>query len=71
VNLQINVVGFIATITVSQKSNIRGTNKDSLQQLFGLNGGNTMLIAAACGRPCKTDEATLILMEAAWSALQQ
>jgi hypothetical protein len=72
----------IANLTVSQKSIIRGTSKDSLQQLqaewgddieqlFGLNDGNTTLISAACGRPCKTDEATLILMEAAWSALQQ
>jgi hypothetical protein len=72
----------IANLTVSQKSIIRGTSKDSLQQLqaewgddieqlFGLNDGNTTLISAACGRPCKTDDATLILMEAAWSALQQ
>jgi hypothetical protein len=72
----------IANLTISQKSIIRGTSKDSLQQLqaewgedieqlFGLNDGNTMLVSDACGRPCKTDEATLILMEAAWSALQQ
>jgi hypothetical protein len=72
----------IATLTVSQKSIVRGTSKDSLQQLqaewggdiehlLGLNDGNIALVSAACGRPCKTDQATLVLMEAAWSALQK
>jgi hypothetical protein len=72
----------VATLTVSQKSIVRGTSKDSLrqlqaewgediEQLFGLNDGNTELVSAACRRPCKTDDATLVLMEAAWAALQQ
>lgn len=72
----------MATLNATQKSIIQGTSKDSLpqflgewgediEQLLGLNHGNTVLVAAACGRPCPTDEATLALMEAVWAALQK
>jgi hypothetical protein len=72
----------IATLTVSQRSIVRGTSKESLQQLrgewgedierlFGLNDGNTALLSAACGRLCPADEAAFVLMEAAWLALQK
>jgi hypothetical protein len=71
----------IATLTVSQRSIVRGTSKDSLQQLraewgedierlLGLNNGNAALVLAACERVCRADEAALVLMEAAWLALQ-
>jgi hypothetical protein len=72
----------IATLNATQRSIVSGTSKDSLrlhlgewgediEKLLGLDNGNTVLVAAACGRPCRTDEATLALMEATWSALQE
>jgi hypothetical protein len=72
----------IATLKPAQRSIVRGTSRDSLsllqgewgediEQLLGLKQVNTALVSAACGRPCTVDEATLLLMDAAWLALQK
>jgi hypothetical protein len=73
----------ISTFAIPQPRQCRpSTSKESLHllksewgedigQLLGLNSGNTALIEATCGRPCSVDQATLMLMEAAWAALQQ
>lgn len=71
----------IATLTPSQRSIVAGTSRDSLfllqsewgediEVLLGLGAGNAELVLAACGRPCKVEQATLVLMEAAWRSLQ-
>jgi hypothetical protein len=65
----------------TQRSIVANTSKDGLhllqsewgddiEQLLGLNKGNTALVDATCGRPCAVDQATLLLMEASWEALQ-
>lgn len=72
----------IATMQPMQKSIVSDTKKDSLfllqsewgediEHLLGLDKGNTALVEAACGHPCKVEQATLILMEATWAALKQ
>jgi hypothetical protein len=81
-NLAEAVPLIIATLNPTQRSIIGGTSKDSLrlhlgewgediEKLLGLDNGNTVLVAAVCGRPCRADEATLALMEATWEALQK
>ena len=71
----------LSALLPTQRAIIGGTSKDSLflmqgewgedvGQLLGLQNGNTALVDATCGRPCNADEATLLLMEAAWEALQ-
>ena len=70
------------TMRPLQKSIVGDTSKDSLfllqaewgediEQLLGLNKGNTALIEATCGHTCSVDQATLLLMEATWAALKQ
>ena len=72
----------LGTMRPFQKSIVSETSKDSLfllqaewgediEQLLGLNQGNTALIEAACGHPCPGEQATLLLMEATWAALKQ
>jgi hypothetical protein len=76
------VPSILITLSPTQRSIVGHTSKESLHllksewgedigQLLGLNSGNTALIEATCGRPCFVDQATLMLMEAAWAALQQ
>lgn len=72
----------LGSLTITQRSIIGGTNKDNLflflgdwgediQVLLGLNSGNMALAQISCGHPCKAEQATLKLMEAAWDALQR
>ena len=72
----------LATMRPTQRSIVSDTSKDSLfllqsewgediEQLLGLNKGNSALVSAACGHPCSIEQATLILMEATWAALKQ
>lgn len=70
----------LAVLSPTTRSIIPGTPRDSLvllqaelgediRQRLGLDHGNTALVAAACGRPCSIEQATLRLMEATWQAL--
>ena len=72
----------VATLTPAQRSIVMGTSRENLfllqgewgediAVLLGLNAGNTALVAAACGPDCKIEQSTLLLMEAAWEALQK
>jgi len=38
---------------------------------FGLWRGNDKLIESACGKPCHPDDASMVIMEAVWAALQK
>jgi hypothetical protein len=38
---------------------------------FGLWRGNDKLIQSACGNPCHPDNASMVIMEAVWAALQK
>jgi hypothetical protein len=44
---------------------------EDIEQLLGLDKGNTALVEATCGHPCPVEQATLLLMEATWAALKQ
>lgn len=38
---------------------------------YGLWRGNDNLILSACGKPCHPDDASMVIIEAVWSALQK
>lgn len=70
----------VAVLTPAQRSIVVGTSRENLpmlqgewgediEALLGLNAGNKTLVEAACGAGCTADRATLVLMEAAWTAL--
>jgi len=72
----------VGRLNPNQKSLIRSASKGNLQVslaewaedvqvALGLRSGNSKLIAAVCKRACTTDQATAIIMEAAWEALQK
>jgi hypothetical protein len=74
----------LKTLTPTQRALVAGTERDSLflflllgewgediETLLGLDAGNAELMAAACRARCKTEEATLELMFAAWEALRR
>jgi hypothetical protein len=72
----------VKTLSPTQHSIASHTSKDSLfllqgewgediEQLLGLRNGNTALHAAICGANCTLEQATFMLMEASWEALQQ
>lgn len=72
----------LATLTPAQRSIVVGTSRENLfmlqgewgediEVLLGLNAGNTALLEAVCGAACRVDQATLLLMEAAWDALKK
>jgi hypothetical protein len=71
----------VGKLNPNQKQIIRSAAKDNLlvslaewgedvQQVLGLRSGNSKLIAAVCQRACTPDQATALIMEAAWEALQ-
>jgi hypothetical protein len=73
-----------AKLTPSQRSIVRGLPKDSLVTLLGEWGediqkqfsldardGGAQNAARLCKRPCTADEATLLVMEAAWERLRK
>lgn len=71
----------VGKLNPNQKQIIRSTAKDNLlvslaewgedvQQVLGLRSGNSKLIASVCQRTCTPDQATTLIMEAAWEALQ-
>ncbi len=71
----------LSALLPMQRAMIGDTRKDSLflmqgewgedvEQLLGLHHGNTALVEATCGHSCTVDQATLLLMEASWEALQ-
>ena len=71
----------VGKLNPNQKSIIRSAAKDNLlvslaewaediQAVLGLQSGNSKLIAAVCQRACTPNQATTLIMEAAWEALQ-
>jgi hypothetical protein len=69
-------------LSILQKSEIRTTSRDNLISLhfslgleirnrYGLWRGNEKLIRAACGKPCHPDDASMKIIEAAWTRLRR
>ena len=80
--LETAVSAVIARLSPSQKSIVKGTAKDSLFLLLGewgddieerlqLKNKNSKLAAAVCKKVCSAEEATLVIMKAAWDELQK
>jgi hypothetical protein len=42
-----------------------------IRNYYGLWRGNDKLILSACGRPCHPDDASMLIIEAVWAALQK
>ena len=42
-----------------------------IRNRYGLWESNSKLVQAACGKPCHPDEASMIIIEAVWQALQK
>jgi hypothetical protein len=64
------------------KQRVRATKKDDLikfhhgwgtgiRNYYGLWRGNDQLIVSACGKPCHPDDASMLIIEAVWTALQK
>jgi hypothetical protein len=80
--LEAAVSAVIARMNSSQKSIVKGTAKDSLFLLLGewgddieerllLKNKNNKLATTVCKKTCSSEEATLIIMKAAWDELQK
>lgn len=42
-----------------------------IREHYGMTRGNDALLQDACGKPCHPDNASIIIMERAWEALQE
>jgi hypothetical protein len=80
--LEAAVSAVLARLSPSQKSIVKGTAKDSLFLLLGewgddieerllLKNKNSTLAATVCKRTCSPEEASLLIMKAAWDELQK
>lgn len=81
-SLEAAVADVIATLNPSQRSIVKGTAKDSLHLLLPEWGKDieerlfptdkdSRLRALVCKRTCASEEAALVIMEAAWEELQR
>jgi hypothetical protein len=80
--LEAAVSAVLVRLSPSQKSIVKGTSKDSLFLLLGewgddieerlhLKNKSNRLAATVCKKACSAEEATLIIMRAAWDELQK
>jgi hypothetical protein len=80
--LETAVSAVLARMSPSQKSIVKGTAKDSIFLLLGewgddieerlnLKSKSNKLAAKVCKKACSAQEATLIIMNAAWDELQK
>ncbi len=76
------VQSIVSGMTESDKEKIRKTKKEDLimfhhgagteiRNYYGLWRGNKKLIVSACGKPCHPDDASMIIIESVWAALQR
>ncbi len=76
------VVDLLAGLSDEDKASLREMRKEDLIRLhhgwgtgirnqYGLWRGNRSLIESACGKPCHPDEASMIIIEAVWAAVQR
>ena len=71
----------LGSLSDEDKATLRKTKKDDLimfhhgwgmgiRNHYGLWRGNDKLIESACGKGCLPDDASMVIIEAVWSALQ-
>ncbi|UOV05155.1 hypothetical protein MUU75_19170 [Pseudoxanthomonas mexicana] len=79
--IEATVADILSALSAEDKAELRSTKKEDLimfhhgwgtgiRNYYGLWRGNTKLIEAACGKDCHPDDASMIIIEAVWSALQ-
>jgi hypothetical protein len=72
----------ISRLTAEERARIKTTSKQDLilfhhgwgtniRNRYGLWQSNSKLVHAACGKPCHPDDASMIIIEAVWQALQK
>jgi hypothetical protein len=76
------VTDIIAGLSAEDKEAVRESKRDDLimfhhgwgtgiRNHYGLWRGNDRLIESACGKPCHPDDASMIIIERVWEALQK
>lgn len=79
--VEATVADLLSSLSDADKATVRETKKEDLIRFhhgwgtgirnhYGLWRGNEELIESACGRRCHPDEASMAIIEAAWTALQ-
>ena len=79
--VQATVEEILASLSDEDKATLRSTKKDDLimfhhgwgtgiRNHYGLWRGNEALIESACGKGCHPDDASMVIIEAVWFALQ-
>jgi len=79
--VQATVSDLLASLPADDKAKVRATKKADLimyhhgwgtgiRNHYGLWRGNEKLIESACGKGCHPDDASMVIIEAVWSALQ-
>ena len=75
------VVDLISALSEEDRATVRDTKKEGLIKFhhgwgtgirnhYGLWRGNEELIESACGKGCHPDDASMVIIEAVWTALQ-
>jgi hypothetical protein len=79
--VQATVEDILGSLSDEDKATLRKTKQDDLimfhhgwgtgiRNHYGLWQGNDKLIESACGKDCHPDDASMVIIEAVWSALQ-
>lgn len=79
--VEATVADLLSELSDEEKAKVRNTTKEDLIRFhhgwgtgirnhYGLWRGNDELIESACGKECHPDEASMVIIEAVWTALQ-
>lgn len=80
--VEATVTDIIAGLSAEDKETVRKSKRDDLimfhhgwgtgiRNHYGLWRGNDKLIESACGEPCHPDDASMVIIEKVWEALQE
>ncbi len=81
ITVKATVADLLSALSAENKETVRKTKKDDLimfhhgwgtgiRNHYGLWRGNNALIEDACGKRCHPDDASMVIIEAVWKALQ-
>ena len=81
ITVKATVADLLSALSAENKETVRKTKKDDLimfhhgwgtgiRNHYGLWRGNSALIEDACGKRCHPDDASMVIIEAVWKALQ-
>jgi hypothetical protein len=76
------VTDIVSALSEADKVTVRETKRSDLIKFhhgwgtgirnhYGLWRGNKKLVESACGKPCHPDDASMIIIEKVWEALQE